>query len=64
MDGPGRIEVRIVAGSEDWQAALAVRREVFVVEQSVPVEIEQDDLDATAIHVVASCAARPSARRA
>ncbi len=55
MDGPGRIEVRIVAGSEDWQAALAVRREVFVVEQSVPVEIEQDDLDATAIHVVAGC---------
>ncbi len=55
MDGPRRIEVRIVAGSEDWQAALAVRREVFVVEQSVPVEIEQDELDATAIHVVAGC---------
>ena len=55
MDGPGQIEVRVVAGSEDWQAALAVRREVFVVEQSVPAEIEQDDLDATAIHVVAGC---------
>ena len=55
MVGPERIEVRIVAGDEDWQAALAVRREVFIVEQGVPAEIEQDDSDATAIHVVASC---------
>ncbi len=55
MVGPERIEVRIVTGDEDWQAALAVRREVFIVEQGVPAEIEQDDSDATAIHVVASC---------
>ncbi len=55
MAGPERIEVRIVAGDEDWRAALAVRREVFIVEQGVPAEIEQDDSDTTAVHVVASC---------
>jgi predicted GNAT family N-acyltransferase len=33
--------------------AYALRQEVFVVEQQVPLEIERDELDATAVHVVA-----------
>jgi predicted GNAT family N-acyltransferase len=32
---------------------LALRREVFVVEQQVPEEVETDEYDATATHVVA-----------
>ncbi|MCQ0022358.1 GNAT family N-acetyltransferase [Streptomyces somaliensis DSM 40738] len=45
--------VREALGEEDRRAALAVRREVFVVEQGVPEEIEYDAHDATAVHVLA-----------
>ena len=46
------VEVR-PAGPEDMPAAYDVRYEVFVVGQDVPVELERDDLDAGADHVVA-----------
>lgn len=32
---------------------MVIRREVFVKEQSVPLEIEMDDYDETAIHILA-----------
>ncbi len=41
-----------VAGPEDRAALTAVRTRVFVEEQGVPPEIEQDDLDAVAVHAV------------
>jgi predicted GNAT family N-acyltransferase len=41
------------AGRADREAAFAIRRTVFVAEQGVPEELELDDLDATALHVVA-----------
>ncbi|MEU3446673.1 GNAT family N-acetyltransferase [Streptomyces thermolilacinus] len=50
-------EIREVVSEEDRKAAFAVRREVFVVEQGVPEEIEYDALDATAVHVLAVRAA-------
>ncbi|OEJ96641.1 GNAT family N-acetyltransferase [Streptomyces thermolilacinus] len=50
-------EIREAVSEEDRQAAFAVRREVFVVEQGVPEEIEYDTLDATAVHVLAVRAA-------
>jgi predicted GNAT family N-acyltransferase len=41
----------------DWQTlqhdATAVRHEVFVIEQQVPLELELDEMDACSIHVVA-----------
>ena len=46
------IVVRL-AGPQDLEAVWAVRHEVFVVEQSVPVELERDELDAAADHAVA-----------
>ncbi|MGW2019294.1 GNAT family N-acetyltransferase [Streptomyces sp. NPDC001927] len=46
-------EVREAIGDEDREACFAVRREVFVVEQNVPQEIEYDAYDATAVHVLA-----------
>jgi len=54
----GRMEpsdVCIVLGTWDKlrNDALVVRGEVFVVEQSVPEEIELDDMDAVSLHVVA-----------
>jgi predicted GNAT family N-acyltransferase len=46
------IAVRI-ARPEDLDAVFAVRHEVFVEEQAVPVELERDELDAAADHAVA-----------
>jgi predicted GNAT family N-acyltransferase len=41
-----------VATSADWAAVAALRTRVFVEEQGVPAEIEQDDADATAVHAL------------
>jgi predicted GNAT family N-acyltransferase len=41
-----------LATAEDLPAALALRQEVFVVEQGVPPELELDELDAVADHAV------------
>jgi predicted GNAT family N-acyltransferase len=41
-----------VAGPADWAEVVALRTRVFVDEQGVPPEIEQDDADATAVHAV------------
>jgi predicted GNAT family N-acyltransferase len=41
-----------VAGPEDWSAIAALRTRVFVEEQGVPPELEQDDADATAVHAL------------
>ena len=41
-----------VAGPEDRSAATAVRTRVFVEEQGVPPEVEQDATDAIAVHAV------------
>ena len=40
------------AGPGDWPDVTAVRTRVFVDEQGVPPELEQDALDATAVHAV------------
>lgn len=42
--------VRPLDGPADWEAAKAIRFEVFVDEQGVPAEIELDELDETARH--------------
>jgi predicted GNAT family N-acyltransferase len=42
-----------VMAAKDWPEVVALRTRVFVDEQGVPPEIEQDDADATAVHVVA-----------
>jgi predicted GNAT family N-acyltransferase len=46
-------EVRPARDADDVRAALALRHEVFVVEQSVPLDEEVDAYDATALHLVA-----------
>ncbi len=42
-----------VMAAADWPEVVALRTRVFVEEQGVPPEIEQDDADATAVHVLA-----------
>lgn len=49
------MNIRLVLG--DWamqrEAAQAVRYEVFVLEQKVPLEMEWDEMDALSLHAVA-----------
>ena len=47
-----------LAGPQDLAALYDLRHEVFVVGQGVPVELEVDDLDATADHAVAVAGGR------
>jgi predicted GNAT family N-acyltransferase len=47
------IAVRPVQGEQELRAALALRHEVFVLEQGVSVEEELDGRDADALHIVA-----------
>jgi predicted GNAT family N-acyltransferase len=50
------LRVRIVAvdaSSDLMPAAFAVRHQVFVVEQAVPPELERDEFDDVAVHLVA-----------
>ncbi len=46
------IKVIPVKNQGDFAAALAIREVVFIEEQSVPVELERDDEDPTAFHVL------------
>lgn len=45
--------VRKLSSPADWEAAKAIRFEVFVDEQQVPIALELDALDATARHWLA-----------
>ncbi|MDZ4135615.1 MAG: GNAT family N-acetyltransferase [Paracoccaceae bacterium] len=45
--------------TEDISTCLALRRAVFIEEQGVPEAEEIDDLDALAVHLLASVAGRP-----
>jgi predicted GNAT family N-acyltransferase len=47
------MKVRIVTTAAERDAAYAIRRAVFQEEQGVPAEIEFDDDDAVAVHVIA-----------
>jgi predicted GNAT family N-acyltransferase len=47
------MEVRDARGDAEREAALALRHAVFVDEQGVPVELEIDEHDADALHLVA-----------
>lgn len=47
------VTVRVAEGPDDLEACFAVRKEVFVVEQQVPQDLEYDAYDAGAVHVLA-----------
>jgi predicted GNAT family N-acyltransferase len=49
--GGGRAPASVAAPA-DWPEVVELRTRVFVGEQGVPPEIEQDAADATAVHVV------------
>ncbi len=43
----------MLSGENDLTEALAIRRQVFVVEQEIPAELDDDGEDGDAIHVLA-----------
>ncbi|MEU6572987.1 GNAT family N-acetyltransferase [Streptomyces sp. NPDC046805] len=45
--------VRVAEDLADREACFTVRKEVFVVEQGVPQDLEYDEYDAVAVHVLA-----------
>ncbi|AUG76714.1 acetyltransferase [Kitasatospora sp. MMS16-BH015] len=47
------VSIRVAEGEADLALVHAVRREVFIVEQEIPEELEWDDLDATSEHLLA-----------
>jgi predicted GNAT family N-acyltransferase len=53
VSGTRAYEVRVAEDLADREACFAVRKEVFVGEQGVPEELEYDEHDADAVHVLA-----------
>lgn len=47
------VTIRVARDPDDLAACFAVRKDVFVAEQQVPEEIEYDEYDAEATHVLA-----------
>ena len=45
--------------TQDLEACWALRHEVFVEEQGVPLDLERDEYDATALHFLATWDGRP-----
>ena len=50
---PTPLILTVPLASDLGRLGLELRREVFIVEQNVPEDVERDDYDATATHVVA-----------
>ena len=53
MTGAPAYTVRVAGDLADREACFAVRKEVFVGEQGVPEDLEYDEYDAVAVHVLA-----------
>lgn len=53
MEPSRQYTVRLASWHDDRTALQNLRREVFIVEQQVPEELEWDDADATCIHALA-----------
>lgn len=53
------LTIRIVQSAKELEDAYHVRRDVFVMEQKVPVTIEMDDHDRIALHFVGYAEQRP-----
>ena len=47
------ITIRPANTAQDIEACFRIREEVFIVEQSVPVELERDEHDGNALHFIA-----------
>ncbi|MDP7078780.1 MAG: GNAT family N-acetyltransferase [Candidatus Undinarchaeales archaeon] len=53
------LEIRLTCGREEFETVLAIRREVFVEGQSVPLDRELDGLDDGAEHILVLLGSEP-----
>ncbi len=51
-ESEGMLEIKRVGSPEEFERAYAIRLEVFVKEQHVPLEEELDDYDKEALHLI------------
>jgi predicted GNAT family N-acyltransferase len=51
--------IRAANTTQDMEQCFRIREEVFIVEQSVPVDIERDEYDSKALHFIALADGRP-----
>ena len=54
------VDIHIVDTTADFEHCRAIRMKVFVEEQAVPADLEMDDLDAAATHIIAFVDGRPA----
>ncbi len=54
-----RVNIKIVSSPEEQALARTIRRQVFVDEQGIPAEIEEDGLNEIAVHVLLSIENKP-----
>ncbi|MFI8456277.1 GNAT family N-acetyltransferase [Kitasatospora sp. NPDC085464] len=53
MGAESGVAIRVAEGEADLALVREVRREVFIVEQNVPEELEYDRYDGTSVHLLA-----------
>ncbi len=53
------IEIKQISLQRELQQAFAIRRQVFCIEQNVPEEIEMDEFDVVATHLLAYINGKP-----
>ena len=57
--GAGMITIRAANTTQDIEECFRIRDEVFIVEQSVPVDLERDEHDSKALHFIAVADGQP-----
>lgn len=55
------VTAAIATTADELEAVFALRHAVFVVEQQVPPDVERDEADATAVHILGRVAGVPAA---
>jgi predicted GNAT family N-acyltransferase len=53
--------MKVVSTPEELAAAMAIRRRVFVEEQGIPADLDEDGLDSSAVHVLVCDGKQPVA---
>ena len=56
-----RARFRVAQSAQEVEQALQIRRRVFVEEQRIPADLDEDGFDETAVHVLGFAAGKPIA---
>lgn len=59
MISKSTISVSIIQSEQEMKASRRIREEVFVIEQKVPIEIEYDEYEDSATHILAQIGTQP-----